>query len=215
MTTLTTFRSRLEQILAPAGNRDWSDNALDEALRQARDRYGEVLPPREIDTVTLTTDGREIDVSSLTYTGIERVWWDYDTTDPNHPPNWRDFEVWSGDIVYIYDDDEPESGDVVRFWLIQRPTIQNLDSATETNIPTEHDTLLLTGAAAYAAQSLVSERTEQPNISDWLIKNLSEWADKKLHNFEARLQQMATQRALDDGGLAPQPPLDTYDNEWS
>jgi hypothetical protein len=215
VTTLAAFRARLEAILAPIGNRDWTDDALDEALRQARDRYTELVPPRTIETVTLAADGREIDVSSLTYTHIIRVWWDYDDTDPDHPPNWRDFEIWPGDILYISDPQEPETGDVVRLWLEQRAAIEDLDSATSTTVPDEHDTVLLTGAAAYAAASLALERTEQPNLSDWTVRRLNEWSLQRQLEFERRIHQLAIQRGISNSGLAPQPRLDAYDDEWA
>lgn len=215
MTTLASFRSRLEQMLAPTGRRDWSDAALDAALRQARDRYSTILPPKSISTLTLPSDGREIDISSFTYTHIERVWWDYDSCDPRHPPEYRDFEIWPGNILYISDPDEPATGDVIRCWLVQRATIADLDSSAATNVPAEHDTLLLTGATGYALTALAGALAETPNVDGWVTQRLENIASKHLTAFTLQLETLARQRGSRDAGMATGPKLDRWDDKWA
>jgi hypothetical protein len=129
---LATLRDRVELALQDASNAIWSTDDIDEAIRLALGAYTKVNPHRRIDTITLTADGREIDISGLTaLLRVERVWWDYDAADPRHPPRWRDFEVWPGDILYINDAGEPQSGDVVRVWHTTPQTLAGLDAVPD------------------------------------------------------------------------------------
>ena len=116
--------------------RDWrqytfqfDQDDIDEAIRWAIGRYNEVNPKRTITTVELDSDGREVDISDITgcYLDVERVWWPYTSTAPEHPPRWRNFEVWDGDVLYLETSDEPQSGDVVRIWYTEPQTINGLD----------------------------------------------------------------------------------------
>ncbi len=123
--SLATIRDRVEIMLQDATNARWAAGDVDEAITQALQRYSQVAPYRKITTVTLgAADAREIDISAITdYLSVERVWWDYDDTDPAHPPHWRNFEVWPGDILYINDPHEPDTADVVRIWYTALHTL--------------------------------------------------------------------------------------------
>ena len=92
-------RSRLQDL--DAGN--WSNEDIDEAIRTALEQYSKYAPHHTIGTISLSADGREISLSSLTgLVRVEKVWWDYDSSDPTHPPNFRQFEVWPGSIPVSY-----------------------------------------------------------------------------------------------------------------
>jgi hypothetical protein len=182
---------------------------IDEALRWALHRYSEVSPDRYIDTVELSAAGREVDISGITdYIEIERVWWDYTSTDPEHPPNWRDFEVWPGDVLYIKDPDEPQSGDVVRIWYTRRHTMNGLDSATSTTFPEDAETLLVIGASGFSAQERVQELEGRSTPT-----KLREWAQARLREFERGLKWLARRNATLASGIAPGPTLDRWEGD--
>ena len=210
---LATLRDRVEQILDDAANAKWDTNALDEAIRQALHAYSEHLPRRAIAALTLTAAGREIDLSSLApYRTIERVWWDYDEDSPDHPPRWRDFELWPGHVLYIDDAGEPAAGDVVRLWYTLDHTLEDLDTATATTFPDPHATLIAQGATGFAAVSRNVTVQEQVNVNAWAPRNLREWAETQLRRFYATLDALARRQAALSAGLAPLPPLDRWDN---
>lgn len=184
-------------------------NDLDEAIRWALGRYNEVNPEVTIDTVTLSADGREVDISGITdYTEIIRVWWPYTSTAPEFPPNWRDFQVWPGDLLYINADSEPQSADVVRVWYKKLRTISGLDSATSTTLPDEHESILLAGAAGFAAQERVQDESTR-----WVPRKLREWADARLREFERGLKKVARQLSSKHSGFAPMAELDRWDKQ--
>ena len=118
---------RVELQLSDVTNARYSTGDLDEGIRQALNAYTEHLPLHAVGTVELAAAGREIDVSSLTYRTIDRVWWNYDEDAPDHPPHWRNFDVWPGDLLFISDPEEPAGGDVVRIFYTADHTLEDLD----------------------------------------------------------------------------------------
>ncbi|OGT28092.1 MAG: hypothetical protein A2Z17_07205 [Gammaproteobacteria bacterium RBG_16_66_13] len=182
---------------------------IDEALRWALARYTEISPQKAIGTITLSAAGREISLASLTgLLQVERVWWDYDSTDPTHPPDWRTFEVWPGNILFVDDPDEPASGDVARIWYTKSHSINGLDSASVTSIPADHETLIVIGAAG-----LVTQERSQEQPATNVPSKLREWADLRLKEFEAGLKRIARQASIRASGIAPIPAIDRWDKQ--
>jgi hypothetical protein len=214
--TLTTLRDRVEVLLGDTTNAKWDADTLDECIDQALQAYAERMPNRAITTLTLSEAGREIDISSLSYRHIERVWWDYDSTDPRHPPRWRDFEVWAGDILYINEDDEPAASDVVRIWYTTDHTLNGLNSATVTTFPDDHAAVIILGAAAFAARTRDITVGEAINDNTWAPRNIREWGATQLQIFYAKLDILAATAAVLQSGTASAPDLDRWDgnNHW-
>lgn len=210
-TTLTALRDRVEVQLADAGNVTWSTADLDEALRQALDAYSLRMPRRTVVSLTLTQAGREIDVSSLTFTSIEHVWWLHDVSRSGYPPRYVTFEVWPGPLLYVTDPAEPAAGDVLRLWITTHHTLDGLDGATTTTVPEEHATLLAQGAAAFAVLQRRVLVSETLNDNEWAPRNLKEWAEARMAEFRRQLEGLARQSAARAAGLAPGPPLDRWD----
>jgi hypothetical protein len=191
----------------------YDQNDIDEAIRWALDRYNEVNPEVTITSLELEAAGREVDISSITdYVDILRVWWNYDSTDPAYPPDWREFELWPGDLLFVQDGDEPAVGDVVRIWYKKLRTISGLDSAESTTLPEQDEALLVAGASGFVAQERVQE---QPQRS--VPRKLREWADSRLREFERGLARVARRHAARHSGIAPIPNLDRWDDSdgWS
>jgi hypothetical protein len=215
--TLATLRDRVEQILEDSSNDKWATGELDEAIEQALDAYSERLPREAIGTVTLASAGREVDISSITYREIRRVWWDYDSSDPNYPPNWREFELWPGDILFIRDDDEPAATDVVRVFYTADHTLEDLNSAASTTFPDRHASLLARGAAALAVLFRRATVGETANLNEWAPRNLRDWAEEQLKAFYAELDELAQREAALSSGTIPLARIDRWDtdeNDW-
>jgi hypothetical protein len=183
---------------------------IDEAVRWALSRISEKIPHRAVTTLTLSSDGREIGIATIDYIEIERVWLDYDSSDPDYPPDWADFEVWPGDILFIREPEEPASGDVLRIWYTTEQTISGLDSATATTLNDREVTTLVVGATGYCAQERVQEKQVY-----WGNRDLRDWADARLKEFENALERIGQREGIKHSGIAPAGPLDTWDDEWA
>ena len=211
-TTLTLLRDRVEVILQDSTNATYATGDIDEAIRHALHRYQQIRPRQTIGTIALTAAGREISISSLTgYLEILRVWWDYTAAAPEHWPNWRDFEVWPGDLLYIRDDEEPASGQHVRVWYTLAHTLNGLDSASATTFGSSRESTLAIGAAGFAALFRTQEITELVTADGWAARNLRTWSNEMLARFEAALARIAAQQAAIHAGITPQAPLDRWD----
>lgn len=209
--TLATLRDRVEATLQDSTNATWSTDDIDEAIRKALERMNWVLPREVLGTITLAAAGREISLATLTgLLDVKRVWWDYDATDPTHPPEFRTFQVWPGSILYINDEEEPAAGDVVRVWYTKPHTIQNLDNATETTIDTSWQGVIVTGATGYAAQSRAVELSEQATL-DGTQARLMDWATKMIAEFRTHVRAEANVESTRHGGPLQMPPLDRFD----
>ncbi len=183
---------------------------IDEAVRWALHRLSQVKPHRAITTLTLSADGREIDISSIDYIDIERVWLDYDAADPDYEPDWAHFDVWPGDILFINESTEPESGEVLRIFYTTEQTIEDLDSATATTLSDTEITTLIVGATGYCAQ----ERIQEKEIY-WGNRDLRDWAEARLKEFQLALLRLATREAIKHSGIARTGKLDQWDDQWA
>jgi hypothetical protein len=210
-TNLASLRDRVAQALEDPTSLKWDDDQLDEAIRHALDTYATYFPHRAIEAITLLAGGREIDVSSLSFTSIDRVWWDYDALDPAHPPHWRDFEVWPGSLLHLKTADLPAIGDVVRIWYTAPHTLEDLDLAAETTFPDHHASTLVLGATGYAALNRNVTILEEANLNSWASRNLREWAQLQLAAFRLSLERLARRSAANGSGIAAAPPLDRWD----
>lgn len=220
MSNLATIRDRVEERLADTGNAIWDTNWIDEGLRQTLDEYSWVIPQRLITTLTLSSDTREIDVSSISgLLEIDRVWTPYTSTDPEDPPNWRKFQHWrDASILYLPSNDclgQPSNGDVVRIFYTKRQVVEDLDSATATTIPAAEESLLVTGAAGHAAISRALDVQEQVTLGKAVAKEIEAWGKARLDEFAKDLALTVTRRGLAEESRIPVPRLDRYDREWS
>jgi len=116
-------------------------------------------------------------------------------------------------VLYIKDDEEPGTGEVVRFWYTLPHTLNGLDTETATTHHADDDTLLVTGAAALAALSRSIGKTETANVDGWVPKKLRLWGEARLAEFEAGLAKLASREAAQHSGIAPGPSLDRWDGE--
>jgi len=217
--TLTTLRDRVEQILQDTGNNIWSTDVLDEAIRQALHEYSKVNPQRVIGTVNLSSDTREIDISSLTgLLDVSRLWLPYDSSDPEHPPNWRRFEHWRDEeLLYLPDDDEGASGEVARVFYTKLQTLNGLDSASATTFPADDETIIATGGAGYAATSRAIDLVEKVTLDRLSSQQVRAWGLGKLQEYRSALKTVARHAALRGSAFVPSADLDRWekrDSRW-
>jgi len=205
------YQARADMALYLQRAKAYEQNDIDEAVRWALHRITGVSPHRAITALTLAADGREIDASSLTYSSIERIWARYDSTAPDPNPAWCDFEVWAGDIIFIKDPIEPLTGDIFRVWYTDSHALNGLDGASLTTLTEPEVTTLIVGATGYCTQERIQEKEHW-----WGNRDLRDWADARLREFEAALVRMGRREAARHSGIATTPKLDRWDDGgWS
>lgn len=216
MATLASLRGRIEQILVDVDNFIWTQDVLDEGIRQALDEYSKVAPREVITTLTFSSDTRELDTSSISgLLGVTRVWVPYTASSPEHPPNWRNFEYWDdSQLLYFPGDFEPSSGDVARIFYNAKQTIAGLDAEISTTLPGDDETLLCLGGAGHAATARAVDLIEQVTRHKLVPANLRAWGLGKLQEFRSGLRAVARQRALRGSAFIGLPTLDRWEGDW-
>lgn len=220
MSTIAQIRDRVEQRLADTGNAIWSTGFIDEGIRQALDEYSQAIPRVTNGTVTLSADGREVDISSVSgLLEVIRAWTPYTSSDPEHPPNWRRFEHWVDDqVLYFPDGDEPQSGDVVRIFYTARHTIESLDSAASTTVRSIDESLLITGAAGHAAVNRGLDLQEQVTLGRNVARDIQRWGEARLEDYQRELTRRVAQIAMRGNSHVRLPKVDRFhrdSNDWS
>lgn len=190
MSTLAELRDLVELDLDDSSNAVWSTGDVDRAIARALYEYSQVNPQRTTGTITLSADGREISISSLSgLTRIVRVWHPYTAADPEDPPEWRRWDLW-GTTLRIIDGDEPANGDVVRVFYFKEHTINGLGGASSTTIPAEDERVIVLGAGAYAGLQKARSAIGEAGISTDTPKHWLTWALNRLDHFQVALRQV-------------------------
>jgi len=196
MSTLSELRELVEQDLDDAGNAVWTAGEIDRAIERALSGYSRARPQEAVGTITLAADGREVSLSTLTgLTRVVRVWYPYTSTAPEDPPEWRQWELW-GATLYVLDGGEPASGDVVRVYYQKPQTIEDLNSATETTVPAEHEEVVVGGAGGYAAMEKARGSVGEAGVSTETPEHWLEWATGRLDSFNVQLTEIRRQLLL-------------------
>ena len=87
-------------------------------------------------------------------------------------------------------------------------SINGLDSASVTTFPADVETLIVVGAAGFAAQERIMETEGR-----YVPTKLKEWADSRLRQFEIGLDRIARREGVKYSGIASMPSLDRWDTE--
>jgi hypothetical protein len=190
MSDLAAMRDLLEGDLDDAGNAVWSTDQIDRAIAKALNDYSRVNPSQAVDTISLTADGREIDVSSLSgLIRIVRVWWPYTASDPEYPPQWVRWAKW-GDALSIISDEEPQSGDVVRVFYHRAREIEDLGGAAATTVPAEDEEVVVRGAAAYCALQKGRGAVGEAGVSTETPEHWLKWGMAQMELFRESLREV-------------------------
>lgn len=213
-TTLVAIRDRVKQKLADSGNNIWTGADLDEGIRSALHEYSKTRPRQAVALLTLEAAGREIDISSVTdLLAVVDVWLPYTADDPEFPPNRRPFRHWSDlGLLFIVDKSyEPASGEVARIFYAALQLLNGLDGASSTSLPADDESLLVTGAAGYAATSRAVDLAEQVHIDRLTSQQVRAWGLAQLQEFRAGLRTIARKLAATSPAWVDLPPMDRWD----
>ncbi|KKM23529.1 hypothetical protein LCGC14_1614270 [marine sediment metagenome] len=189
--TLANLRDRVEALLVDTSNVIWGTSLLDEAIAQALAEYSEQRPLKSVATLALTsilsTNKREIDISSLTaLVLVEALWAPYTTADDD--PKERGFEHWLEDeTLYLAMGDALETSESARIFYDKHHTINGLDSEATTTYRAGDDSIIVLGGVAYALLARGNDLTEQVTLSADTVDQLRDLSDDFFKEFRRRL----------------------------
>jgi len=195
MSTLAELRDLLETDLDDAGNATWSTDEIDRGIQRALNEYSGSNPQESVDTVELSSDGREIDISSASVMRLDSVWFPYDASDPAHPPNWVRWSLW-GDTLYIISGDEPASGEVVRLFYQALHTIDGLNGESSTTVPAGDEEILVLGAGAHCALQKGRSAIGEAGVSGETPEHWLRWAAPRMDAFNEALRRVRQRELL-------------------
>ena len=159
MSSLAEIRERVSETLKDVNNKIWSADAIDESIRKALDAYSGIDPLEMETVIDVLADGREVALNEVDgLLGVTEVWWPYDSAGTDWLPTSVIFRLWWDDarpVLFMpaVDGGQPQAGDEIRLWYYRSHTIAGLDGEAVTTVPASRESLLVIGAAGYAARS--------------------------------------------------------------
>ena len=123
-----------------AANYRWTDAVLTRHIAHAVAEFSQALPLEDVSTIATTPGSRDISIAALTTrVMVEAV--EYKVG--NFPPSYQRFSIWK-DVLTILSDEIPDGSNAKVYYGKQHSM-----GATST-VPTQYDTLIAIGAAAFA-----------------------------------------------------------------
>jgi hypothetical protein len=195
--TLAQLEARVGQFLMDAAAAVWPTTTIDEGLRLALQEYTQSNPSSMESVVDVLAAGREIALDSLAdLLDVTEVWWPFDSTVENWPPNRvAGFRLWWDDarpVLHLTSNDgsQPQAGDELRVWYTVPQTIQNLDAADMTTLRTVDDTLIVLGAAGHCCFSRSADLAENAATSTTATPNYAALGSRFLKEFRYLLAKL-------------------------
>lgn len=200
MSNLTSLRARVRQLLADSGASNFPDELVDESLQRALDEYSQFNPQQGEALLILPGDGWEIALDSVSgLLSVLDVYWRYDSTlaedeqEANRVARWF---LWWDDAQPVVtlttvDNSMPQLNDEVRLWYTARHTIDGLGEGTLTSVPGMHESLLVIGAAGFAAMSKSAELMLTADADMYAATLMATWGRAKEREFRKLLSQLA------------------------
>jgi hypothetical protein len=196
MSALADFRRWVRLALSDSGSLVWSDDEIDQGLRQALSEYSAALPFSQETVLELPGDGWEVALDGLD--GLQRVLdchYPYDSTLSgaaqlaNQTHSWR---LWWDDARPVLElrtagGRLPQAEEELRVWYSTPHTIQDLDGAEASSVRAGHEQLLVSGAVGYAALQRVINNLEVAGQDMFAVVLMGSWARGKQREFQAGL----------------------------
>ncbi len=161
--TLAQLEARVDALLYDATFTVFTTATIDEALRQALERYNDAAPLSAETVITVPSAGHEIALDSINnLLQVTDVWFPYDSdaAEVFPPQRPRGFRLWWDDgapVLFLTPNPstgaggaQPQANDELRIFYTKPHTIQNLDAGDVTTLPAPHESLIVRGAAGFA-----------------------------------------------------------------
>ncbi len=195
MSDLDELRQTVLTLIQDQSSLVCSLEEVDTCLRMALLDYSAANPLGGAAVISLTADGRQVDVSALPrQCEIRRVYFPWDASKPfaeqekNRVSGWETYTL-SGSAALLFETQAgspPRPGQQVRIHYTTYHTVAGLNGADQTSLPAQHLDLLARGAAGYALLCGAADR------ADLLDKALLErLASSLLESFRLMLAEIA------------------------
>jgi len=192
VSSLAVLRDLVELDLDDSSNDVFSTEDVDRGMGRALVDYSHAAPLQAVGTIVLSADGREISLATLTgLTRVVKVWFPYDSSDPDHPPNWVRWSKWS-DKLYIISGEEPADTEVVRVFYHKLHTIEDLAGESTTSIGVEDEEVVVLGAGAYCALQKARGSVAKAGVSTETPEHWLKWGMERMNAFSEALHLVRT-----------------------
>jgi hypothetical protein len=200
MSALAAFRTAVLALLDDPTSARYSSAQIDQALRWALNEYATARPL--INTYQLDSTGYALIIlpSDFTARYITKV--ELYNEDPDqveelaHYAYLRD-NGWALETIGR----SLPVGEVLTITYATSHSIDDLDGAAGTTLPSEDEVIVQVGAAGYAAQMRASSRAESVNLQVGLSKQLLEVAGLLMAAFRAAIRPLAEARIIAPGNF--------------
>jgi hypothetical protein len=171
-----------------SNNYRWEDATLERHIQRAVAEYSLLRPFEQKTTLSTTAGSRELDVSGLAnLVRVEVVEYPVDQ-DPRRYVQWS---LWADTLEMLIPETPDGSEDVAVYWT----ALHEVDSSGS-SVPAQHDGLILTGAAGYAATEWASYATNRANVSGpTAVRDYGAWGEERLAEFREKLRRLRRLRS--------------------
>jgi hypothetical protein len=202
MSTLAELRARVLEMLSDATPTYFTADRIDESLHRALDEYSQYNPMQGETLLDLPGDGWEIALGEVD--GLLRVMavhWPYDSLlseDNQHENQISHWFLWWDDgnpvvTVITKDGSMPEEDDELRLWYELAHSIDGLAGGSVTTLPDLHESIIVTGAAGFAAMSQSSALMLDTTADMYAATLMATWGRAKEREFRQLLSKLAIQ----------------------
>lgn len=204
MTDLADFTSRLRTLLGDSAGTRYPAGMTDEAFRQSLAELNSVLPLTAEQLHIVSAAGVEQAIAGVSeFQQVLRVWFPYDPGAPDAPPL-ADFNAWHDGAALrlrVGGGRVPAVGERLRVLYTRAHTIAGLDGATVSTINPARHSLLVLGAAGFAAALRAATVLENYGKRAQDHEQLTAWSNRLLLRFRFQLELLART----SGALHPLP----------
>ncbi len=198
MTNLSDIISRVSSLLMDNSRLIWPEEVLTESIREALEEFNLAAPLTREGSFPLENIDQEISLDSLPgFCEIVHMQypWTPETAgkdQPNQVRGWHNWFAGGKPFAAIRGPRRLETGAHLRVLYLAAHTLAGLDGAEFTTIPTEHNGLLVRGAAAFAALSRALDKIELRDYGSRRIEPelLSNWGAAQAASFRAGLSSL-------------------------
>jgi hypothetical protein len=198
MTDLSDLEDRVEALLKDASNVDFSVSEIDNAIRLALHDLSGSLPARATASMDAVTDQWEYTLAVTGLVSVSEVWYPYLATDAAyklaHPVKWR---MLTDSVLLLECKETPNSAYDIRLLYEKTQTLAGLDSAATTTVNDAEKSVLVIGAAGYAAVSLARDKIDTAVFGE-AVTELSKWGWARINEFKQRVVELGDREAAGD-----------------
>jgi hypothetical protein len=180
---LVEMRARVREDLQDTDSASyrWTDGEIDGAITRVVDEYSLAAPIEQQDDIATTDGETELDISSLSgLLKVESVEFPAGLS----PKYLQRIEYWAG---HLYMEDEGDGANARIRWL-KKHTL----AAGSSTVPTEHDEIIVLGAAGYLAMSASAATVDRAFIAGrYGTTSYRAWARDRLDRYDKKLRAIS------------------------